>query len=94
MAAAPVRTRIVGVGVCMEPDTVRTTLALNKEHEIRFVFAYDPEEFAHALTLIASGKVDPSPLHTGTVGLDGLAGAFADLGDPERHAKILVDPAR
>jgi threonine dehydrogenase-like Zn-dependent dehydrogenase len=93
-AAAPVRTRVVGVGVCMEPDTVRTTLALNKEIELRFVFAYDPEEFAHALTLIASGKVDPSPLHTGTVGLDGLAGAFADLGDPERHAKILVDPAR
>ncbi len=93
MAAAPVRTRIVGVGVCMEPDTVRTTLALNTEHEIRFVFAYDPEEFQHALHLIASGKVDPTPLHTGTVGLDGLAQAFTDLGDPERHAKILVDPA-
>lgn len=92
-AAAPVRSRIVGVGVCMEPDTVRTTLALNKEHEIRFVFAYDPEEFQHALHLIASGKVDPSPLHTGTVGLSGLAEAFDDLGDPERHAKILVDPA-
>ncbi|MFL5858178.1 MAG: hypothetical protein ACJ77L_15765, partial [Solirubrobacteraceae bacterium] len=27
-----------------------------------------------------------------TVGLDGVAGAFADLGDPERHAKILIDP--
>lgn len=93
MANAPIRTRIIGVGVCMEPDTVRTTLALNKEHEIRFVFAYDPEEFAHALSLIASGKVDPTPLHTGTVGLDGLAAAFDDLGDPERHAKILVDPS-
>ncbi|WP_243640526.1 zinc-binding dehydrogenase [Nocardioides jejuensis] len=91
-AAAPVRSRIVGVGVCMEPDTVRTTLALNKEHEIRFVFAYDPEEFQHALHLIASGKVDPSPLHTGTVGLGDLDQAFTDLGDPETHAKILVDP--
>ncbi|MDO7868897.1 zinc-binding dehydrogenase [Nocardioides jiangxiensis] len=92
-AAAPVRSRIVGVGVCMEPDTVRTTLALNKEHEIRFVFAYDPEEFQHALHLIASGKVDPSPLHTGTVGLGDLTQAFTDLGDPEAHAKILVDPS-
>jgi hypothetical protein len=27
------------------------------------------------------------------VGLDGVAGAFEALGDPERHAKILVDPA-
>ncbi len=93
MAAAPIRSRIVGVGVCMEPDTMRTVLALNKEHEIRFVFAYDPQEFEHALHLIASGKVDPSPLHTGTVGLEGLAQAFTDLGDPETHAKILVDPS-
>jgi threonine dehydrogenase-like Zn-dependent dehydrogenase len=92
-AAAPVRSRVVGVGVCMEPDRMRTVLALNKEIELRFVFAYDPEEFAHALHLIASGKVDPSPLHTGTVGLADLTQAFSDLGDPERHAKILVDPS-
>lgn len=93
-AAAPVRSRIVGVGVCMEPDRMRTVLALNKELELRFVFAYDPEEFQHALDLIASGKVDPTPLHTGTVGLGELAQAFTDLGSPEEHAKILVDPAR
>ena len=43
--------------------------------------------------MIASGKVDPSPLHTGTVGLAGVAGAFSALGDPEQHAKILVDPS-
>jgi hypothetical protein len=30
---------------------------------------------------------------TGTVGLDGIAGAFDALRDPERHAKILVDPS-
>jgi len=93
-AAAPVRSRVVGVGVCMEPDTMRTVLALNKEIELRFVFAYDPEEFQHALDLIASGRVDPTPLHTGTVGLGQLAQAFLDLGSPEEHAKILVDPAR
>ncbi|WP_370291156.1 zinc-binding dehydrogenase [Nocardioides sp.] len=91
-ARVPLMTRVIGVGVCMQPDTVRTALALNKEVEIRYVFGYDPEEFAHVLHLLASGRVDPRPLHTGTVGLDGLAKAFADLGDPERHAKILVDP--
>ncbi|GAB2731827.1 hypothetical protein [Kitasatospora kifunensis] len=30
---------------------------------------------------------------TGVTGLDGLAGAIAELGDPERHAKIVVDPS-
>jgi threonine dehydrogenase-like Zn-dependent dehydrogenase len=44
--------------------------------------------------MLADGKVDPSPLITGTVGLDGVAEAFTDLGDPDRHAKILIDPQR
>ena len=56
-------------------------------------FAYQPQEFRETLHLIADGKVDPTPLVTGTVGLDGVAGAFEALGDPERHAKILIDPA-
>ncbi|MGW3074045.1 hypothetical protein [Kitasatospora sp. NPDC001132] len=29
----------------------------------------------------------------GVIGLDGLAGATAELGAPERHAKISVDPS-
>ncbi len=90
---APIRSRIVVVGVCMEPDTFRPTMASNKELDLRFVFCYDPAEFHATLHLIASGKVDPSPLHTATVGLDGVAAAFDALGDPETHAKILVDPA-
>lgn len=89
---APLLSRIVVVGVCMEPDTFRPVMALNKELELRFVFAYDPAEFHRTLMLIASGKVDPSPLLTGTVGLDGVADAFDQLADPERHAKILIDP--
>ena len=42
--------------------------------------------------MLAEGKVDPRPLITGTVGLDGVDAAFAALGDPEAHAKILIDP--
>ncbi len=68
-------------------------MAINKEIDLRFAFAYDPSEFHQTLQWIASGKVDVTPLVTGTVGLDGVATAFAALGDPEQHAKILVDPA-
>ena len=92
VTAAPLRSRVVVVGVCMEQDTFRPAVPLHKELDLRFVFGYDPAEFAHVLDLIASGTVDPSPLHTGTVGLDGVAAAFTALGEPERHAKILVDP--
>lgn len=90
---APMRSRVVVVGVCMEPDTFRPTMAINKELDLRFVFAYEPHEFREVLLLIASGEVDPSPLHTATVGLDGVAAAFEALGDAETHAKILINPA-
>lgn len=90
--AAPLMTRVVVVGVCMERDALRPAIAINKEIDLRFVLGYDPGEFAQTLDLIASGKVDPSPLHTATVGLAGVAGAFEALGKPEQHAKILIDP--
>lgn len=90
--AAPLRSRVVVVGVCMEPDTFQPAMAINKEIDLRFVFAYDPAEFYDTLQMIASGKVDPTPLITGTVGLDGVSAAFDALGDAEKHAKILIDP--
>ncbi|HJQ06096.1 MAG TPA: zinc-binding dehydrogenase [Nocardioides sp.] len=92
VSSAPLLSRVVVVGVCMETDAFRPSMAINKEIELRFAFAYDPSEFHQTLQWIAKGKVDVAPLITGTVGLDGVAGAFADLADPERHAKILIDP--
>jgi threonine dehydrogenase-like Zn-dependent dehydrogenase len=89
---APVYTRVVVVGVCMEPDTIRPSMAINKEIDLRFVLGYTPLELSDALHLLADGKVDPKPLVTGVVGLDGVAGAFEALADPETHAKILIDP--
>jgi threonine dehydrogenase-like Zn-dependent dehydrogenase len=43
--------------------------------------------------MLADGKINPTPLITGTVGLDGVKTAFAALANPEHHAKILVDPS-
>jgi threonine dehydrogenase-like Zn-dependent dehydrogenase len=42
--------------------------------------------------MLGEGKIDPRPLITGTVGLAGVEAAFDELGTPEAHAKILVDP--
>lgn len=94
LEGAPVMSRIVVVGVCMEKDALEPALAINKEIELRFVLGYSPLEYRDALHLLAEGKVRGEPLITGTVGLDGVAQAFADLGNPERHAKILIDPSR
>jgi threonine dehydrogenase-like Zn-dependent dehydrogenase len=36
--------------------------------------------------------VDVTPLITGHVRLDGVKDAFAELANPEKHAKIIVQP--
>ena len=93
VSAAPMASRVVVVGVCMGGDAFRPSMAINKELDLRFVLCYTPLEFRDTLRALADGKVDASPLVTGTVGLDGVAAAYDALGDPERHAKILIDPA-
>jgi threonine dehydrogenase-like Zn-dependent dehydrogenase len=92
MAAAPRGTRIVVVGVCMEADTIHPMLGISKELNLQFVLGYTPDEFAATLRHIAEGAIPVEPLITGTVGIDGVAGAFEALASPERHAKILVKP--
>jgi threonine dehydrogenase-like Zn-dependent dehydrogenase len=94
VGAAPLASRVVVVGVCMGRDALRPSMAINKEIDLRFVLAYTPLEFRDSLHMLAEGKVDAGPLVTGTVGLDGVPGAFDALRDPaQQHAKILVDPS-
>jgi threonine dehydrogenase-like Zn-dependent dehydrogenase len=88
----PVGTRIVVAGVCMQPDTIRPLIAIVKELDLRFVYAYTEQEFADTLRSIAEGEVDVTPLVSGTVGLDGVADAFAVLRRADDHVKVLVEP--
>ncbi len=92
MEGAPPSARVVVVGVCMETDRVEPFFGIVKQLNVQFVLAYTGEEFAESLRHIAEGKVDVTPLVTGTVGLAGVNQAFADLANPERHAKVIVDP--
>jgi threonine dehydrogenase-like Zn-dependent dehydrogenase len=90
--SAPLFSRIVVAGVCVGVDQITPAMAINKEIDLRFVFGYTPLEFHDTLRMLADGKVDPTPLITGTVGLDGVDAAFSALGNPDAHAKILIDP--
>jgi len=92
IASAPLFSRVVVVGVCMQPDEIRPAMAINKEIDLRFVVGYTPLEFRDTLHMLAEGKVNAGPVVTGTVGLPGVESAFDALGDPETHAKILIDP--
>ena len=87
--SAPLFSRVVVVGVCVGEDRFQPAMAINKEIDLRFVIGYSPLEFRDTLHMLAEGEVDPRPLITGEVGVDA---AFTALGDPEQHAKILIDP--
>ena len=89
---APMATRVVVVGVCMEADRINPFFGISKEINLQFVLGYDPMEFAATLRSIAEGEIDVVPMITGEVGLDGVAGAFKALGNPDEHCKILVVP--
>ena len=88
----PVGTQVMVVGVCMQTDAIEPFLCINKAIELKFVLGYTPDEFAATLRHIAEGTIDVAPAVTGEVGLDEVAGAFAALGDPEQHCKIVVRP--
>ena len=88
----PARSQIVMAGIPQGEESFMPMLAISKELNFQFVLYYAPEEFAEALQAISDGKLDWKPLVTGTVGLDGIAGAFKALEDPETHAKIMIDP--
>jgi threonine dehydrogenase-like Zn-dependent dehydrogenase len=82
------------VGVCMETDRSEPMLGVVKELNVQYVIAYTPDEFAYSLRLIAEGQVDAASLVTASVGIDGVAQAFTDLANPERHTKIIIEPWR
>ena len=94
MEVALPKTRLIVVGVCMEVDSIRPTLGVTKQLDLRFVLGYSPEEFRATLEDLASGRLDPRPMLTGQVGVDGVEEAFGVLARPDEHAKIVIHPWR
>lgn len=93
VASAPLFSRVIVVGVCMGNDTLRPSMAINKEIDLRFVVGYTPLEFRDTLHMLAEGNMNVAPMVTGTVGLGGVSAAFDELASPDQHAKILIDPS-
>lgn len=89
---APLFSRVVVVGVCVGEDRFTPAMAINKQIDLRFALGYSPLEFRDTLQLLAEGKVNPAPLITGKVALEGVESAFTALSHPDAHAKVLIDP--
>jgi len=76
----------------METDRSEPFLALRRSSR-SVCLAYTPEEFAYSLRSDRGGR--SSGLDgTASVGIDGVAKAFADLRQPGSAYKIIVEPWR
>jgi (R,R)-butanediol dehydrogenase/meso-butanediol dehydrogenase/diacetyl reductase len=90
VAAAPRRTRIIGVGVCEQPDTFVPYAALLKELEIRFAIAYTRDDFETTIAMLGSGRLDARALITQVVPLGEFPAAFEALRNPTQQCKVLA----
>lgn len=82
------------VGVPNAPSQINGAAWLIKEIRLVTSLGYQREEFAMTQGLVRDGRLDLTALHTSTVGLAGMADAFARLSDTPDEVKILVDPNR
>ncbi len=84
--------RIVVVGVCMVEDRVVPLSGTFKEVNIQFVLGYVSKNWRLVLDLLHSGRIDPRPMITDVVPLDGLPQAFEALRKPTTQIKVLIAP--
>jgi len=81
------------IGLSDVPATITPAVWLMKEAVVRGSIAYVQSDFGACVEMLADGRVRAEPLHTSTVGLDGLIGAFDALAaGASDQTKILVRP--
>jgi threonine dehydrogenase-like Zn-dependent dehydrogenase len=90
---APVGASMIVVGLCMNADSIEPAYLIQKEIAMRFVFAYNAEEFAEAADMLAKNPDRVAPLVTGHETLDRVTQAFDTLEQGGSQAKVLIIPS-
>lgn len=83
---------LVVLGLHKEPVSLDLVNLLAREITIKGSMAY-PTEFPEAIDMLASGRVDLSPMISHRFSLDRFDEAFATASDPVRAAKVMVTMA-
>ncbi|MGE3141841.1 MAG: alcohol dehydrogenase catalytic domain-containing protein [Hyphomonadaceae bacterium] len=92
MSVAPPRSTVVVMGACMQPDTFRPTLGLNKELRVQYSMAYNVHDFEVAADLIARERVAIEPMVTDVVDFAAFPDAFEALRARTTQCKVLLTP--
>ncbi len=91
MMEAPRGARIVVAGVCQQPDTIMPLIGIMKEINLQFVLGYRPADFDFVIGMIATDRIDVSPMITDIVTLDELPPAFEALRKPSHQCKVMLE---
>lgn len=94
LESIPPNARVILVGACPSMDRFEPMLGTLKEATIQFSMAYTPDEFATTLRRLAECEIDGEAMITSRVGLAEVSAAVERLANPEREAKIIIDPTR
>ncbi len=89
---APVSSTIVTVGNCMETDPIEPAFLLQKGLTVKYVFAYEAQEFVDALEMIKRNPDGLAPMVTGITDFARVSGAFDALISGGESIKILIKP--
>lgn len=92
IAMAPSHTQLVMVGTGMQPENFTVVSAALKRLRITFPFAYLPLDFHFVQRMLTARRLTVDGLVTDTVNLDDASAAFAMLGKPNDHCKVLIKP--
>ena len=87
------RGRVVVAGVCVGADAITPLSGIMKEAQLRYVLAYEKDDFTYTLEMLAQERIDPGALITDRVGLAGVPAAFEALATPHGQGKVLAVPA-
>jgi threonine dehydrogenase-like Zn-dependent dehydrogenase len=75
------------------PEPITPVLPQWRQMTINFGHGPVDAPYDRTLANIGNGTIDAEALITGRVGLSDVGAAFAALGQPDNHVKILVTPA-
>jgi (R,R)-butanediol dehydrogenase/meso-butanediol dehydrogenase/diacetyl reductase len=85
--------RVCLIGLAHGSVPIEPAKWVMKEIELRASVAYTRDDFERSMHMIRQGRIVLEPLHTSTVGLDGLDAAFDALASGATGpVKVLVDP--
>lgn len=89
---AALKGTVIVAGGCNGVDPLSVLVPTVKELSLHFIICYTLREFDLALRLIETGAIDPLPMLSSVIPLDGAPAALESLRTGTSACKLMIDP--